>query len=88
MHDVPYIQSKHFTPEVTATLTRVATEIKRILPERTPCGIQVSRIYFITTHSCLNRPDVGKKYKIRHPSVFKVWFDFHEKTFVSGLVLW
>lgn len=41
MHDVPYIQSKCFGPEITATMTRICTDIKRILPKNVPCGIQV-----------------------------------------------
>ncbi|RZC35007.1 F13E9.13, mitochondrial, partial [Asbolus verrucosus] len=41
MHDVPYIQSKHFNPEIVATMTRICTEIKRIVPKNLPCGVQV-----------------------------------------------
>ncbi|XP_044253880.1 uncharacterized protein F13E9.13, mitochondrial, partial [Tribolium madens] len=41
MHDLPYIQSKHFTPETVATMTRVCAEIRRIAPEGVPCGVQV-----------------------------------------------
>ncbi|KAF5284668.1 hypothetical protein FQA39_LY16950 [Lamprigera yunnana] len=41
MHDVPYIQSKHFGPEVIATMTRICTEVRRIVPENIPCGIQI-----------------------------------------------
>lgn len=42
MHDIPYIQSKHFTPETVATMTRICTEIRRIVPETVPCGVQVN----------------------------------------------
>ncbi|KYB28210.1 Uncharacterized protein F13E9.13, mitochondrial-like Protein [Tribolium castaneum] len=41
MHDVPYIQSKYFTPETVATMTRVCTEIRKIAPGTVPCGVQV-----------------------------------------------
>ncbi|KAG7207871.1 hypothetical protein KM043_009468 [Ampulex compressa] len=39
MHDIPYV--KHSLPEVTAMMTKVCTEVKRILPESIPCGIQI-----------------------------------------------
>lgn len=41
MHDVPYIKSEYFGPEITATMSRVCTEVKKLLPDKIPCGIQV-----------------------------------------------
>ncbi|CAH1187756.1 unnamed protein product [Phyllotreta striolata] len=41
MHDIPYIQSKHFGPELTASMTRVCTEIKKIVPQNKPIGVQI-----------------------------------------------
>ncbi|CAG9767503.1 unnamed protein product [Ceutorhynchus assimilis] len=41
MHDVPYIQSQKFGPEITATMTRICTEIQKITQKSVPCGIQV-----------------------------------------------
>ncbi|KAG4077084.1 hypothetical protein HA402_016071 [Bradysia odoriphaga] len=42
MHDIPYIQQdKQFNAETTACMTRLSMEIKSILPDRTPCGIQI-----------------------------------------------
>lgn len=42
MNDVPYIQQdKHFNAETIACMTRLSMEIKSILPDRTPCGIQI-----------------------------------------------
>lgn len=41
MHDVPYIQNKNLGPEITACMTRVATEIRKIIPADTPCGLQI-----------------------------------------------
>nr|CAI5866336.1 unnamed protein product [Callosobruchus analis] len=41
MHDVPYIQSKHFGPEITATMSRVCSEMRRIIPDSVPFGVQV-----------------------------------------------
>ncbi|OAD57448.1 Uncharacterized protein F13E9.13, mitochondrial [Eufriesea mexicana] len=41
MHDIPYVTSKHITPETTAMMTRICTEIKNVLPEKLPCGVQI-----------------------------------------------
>ncbi|XP_054009445.1 uncharacterized protein F13E9.13, mitochondrial isoform X1 [Hylaeus anthracinus] len=41
MHDVPYVRSKDLSPETVSMMTRVCIEIKRILPENIPCGIQI-----------------------------------------------
>lgn len=40
MHDVPYVQDHRLRPETIAAMTRLSTEVKRILPS-IPCGIQV-----------------------------------------------
>lgn len=41
MHDVPYVQDKQIGWEVIASMTRLCSEIKSVLPPRTPCGIQI-----------------------------------------------
>lgn len=41
MHDVPYVQSKHFGPEVTATMTRICNELRKTVPNDKPIGLQV-----------------------------------------------
>lgn len=42
MHDVPYIQQdKHFNAETIACMTRLSMEITSIIPDSTPCGIQI-----------------------------------------------
>ncbi|KAJ8950627.1 hypothetical protein NQ318_010826 [Aromia moschata] len=41
MHDVPYVQSKYFEPEVTASMTRICTELRKIIPKYIPFGLQV-----------------------------------------------
>lgn len=41
MHDVPYIQDKSLGPEIISSMTRIATEIKKVLNPGTPCGVQV-----------------------------------------------
>lgn len=41
MHDIPYIQSKYMGPEVTASMTRICTEVRKILPSKIKCGVQV-----------------------------------------------
>lgn len=40
MHDIPYIQNEMIGPEVIASMTRIATEVKKIV-SKTPCGIQI-----------------------------------------------
>lgn len=41
MHDVPYVQSKDLSPDTTAMMSRVCTEIRRMMPESIPCGVQI-----------------------------------------------
>lgn len=40
MHDIPYIQNEMIGPEVIASMTRIATEVKKIV-SKIPCGIQI-----------------------------------------------
>ncbi|XP_066289599.1 uncharacterized protein F13E9.13, mitochondrial-like [Branchiostoma lanceolatum] len=40
MHDVPYLLGGDVGPEVTATMTAVCREVRRVCP-RVPCGVQV-----------------------------------------------
>lgn len=47
MHDIPYLKAKSLTPETTAFMTRVATEVRNILPKSVKCGVQV-RISSVT----------------------------------------
>ena len=48
MHDIPYVRPKDLTPEITTMMTRICTEIRKILSENIPCGIQVQINEFIT----------------------------------------
>ncbi|CAH0547502.1 unnamed protein product [Brassicogethes aeneus] len=41
MHDVPYMQSKHLGPEIVATMSKICTELKKLIPGNVPCGVQV-----------------------------------------------
>ena len=41
MFDLPYVKRSHAGPELTAVMTRVATEVRRVLPSRIQCGIQI-----------------------------------------------
>lgn len=41
MHDVPYIQNRDFGPEIVATMSAIAAELKKIAPVGFPLGIQV-----------------------------------------------
>jgi predicted TIM-barrel enzyme len=43
MHDTPYVQDKNIGPEIVASMTAVALEIKRIVPKELPIGIQVMK---------------------------------------------
>ncbi|CAN7992043.1 unnamed protein product [Ixodes hexagonus] len=40
MYDVPYVTAKHAGPEQVAFMTRVCTEVKKMLPTL-PCGVQL-----------------------------------------------
>ncbi|XP_017890266.2 uncharacterized protein F13E9.13, mitochondrial, partial [Ceratina calcarata] len=41
MHDVPYVRPQNLTPDVVAMMTRVCVEIRKVLPENIPCGVQI-----------------------------------------------
>lgn len=40
MFDIPYVKPNQAGPELTSFMTRVCTEVKRILPSL-PCGVQI-----------------------------------------------
>ncbi|XP_014276359.1 uncharacterized protein F13E9.13, mitochondrial isoform X2 [Halyomorpha halys] len=40
MHDIPYVRSKELGPEIVSAMTRVTTEVKKVIPH-IPCGIQI-----------------------------------------------
>lgn len=41
MHDIPYMQAKDMGPEVTAGMTRICTEVRKLLPRGIKCGVQI-----------------------------------------------
>lgn len=41
MHDLPYVHAKEQGPQTVASMTRLAVEMRSIMPEKIPCGIQV-----------------------------------------------
>uniref|UniRef100_A0A1B6CEK3 BtpA family membrane complex biogenesis protein n=3 Tax=Clastoptera arizonana TaxID=38151 RepID=A0A1B6CEK3_9HEMI len=41
MHDIPYIQSHHFGPEVVSVMTQCCIQVRKLLPLHIHCGIQV-----------------------------------------------
>lgn len=41
MHDIPYIQSSKFGPEVVSAMTSVTVEIQKVLKRKMPIGVQV-----------------------------------------------
>lgn len=44
MHDIPYVKSSKFGPEIVAAMTRVAVEVQGVLHQsksKIPVGIQV-----------------------------------------------
>lgn len=40
MHDIPYVQDKDIGPEIVASMTRIAGEIRKVLP-KIPIGLQI-----------------------------------------------
>ncbi|XP_052131275.1 uncharacterized protein F13E9.13, mitochondrial isoform X2 [Frankliniella occidentalis] len=41
MHDIPYLRHQHLSPETVAVMTRVCSEVRKIIPNQIPCGVQV-----------------------------------------------
>ena len=41
MHDIPYIKSSKFGPEIVASMTSVVSEIQSVLKRKIPLGVQV-----------------------------------------------
>lgn len=41
MHDVPYVCGNRIGWEIVSSMTRICSEIKKLLSLRTPCGIQI-----------------------------------------------
>ncbi|XP_076042105.1 photosystem I biogenesis protein BtpA-like [Oratosquilla oratoria] len=42
-YDIPYLQGAELGPEVTATMARVCSAVKQIIPSSLPCGVQFHR---------------------------------------------
>lgn len=42
MHDVPYVKRKDLSPEITSTMARICTEVRKVAPRDIACGVQVS----------------------------------------------
>lgn len=41
MHDIPYVRSSKFGPEIVASMTAVASEVQRVIKGKIPMGVQV-----------------------------------------------
>ena len=41
MNDIPYVKAEHVGPEIVASMTTVAREVRRCLPAAMPVGIQI-----------------------------------------------
>ncbi|CAL7942050.1 unnamed protein product [Xylocopa violacea] len=41
MHDIPYVRPNDITPEITSMMTKICTEIKKVVPDSIPCGVQI-----------------------------------------------
>ncbi|KAH8315169.1 hypothetical protein KR067_012568 [Drosophila pandora] len=41
MHDIPYVPERHLGAEIVACMTRLAREVRSVIPKETPCGVQV-----------------------------------------------
>ncbi|XP_015591295.1 uncharacterized protein F13E9.13, mitochondrial isoform X1 [Cephus cinctus] len=64
MHDIPYVRSKDLLPETTAIMTRVCTEIRKVVLNCTACGVQVINLIVI-----LHKFDIVKKFDISYHQV-------------------
>ena len=43
MWDIPYVKADFIGPETVSCMTRIASEIRKNLPNHIPCGIQASK---------------------------------------------
>uniref|UniRef100_A0A8D9ELW2 Uncharacterized protein F13E9.13, mitochondrial n=1 Tax=Cacopsylla melanoneura TaxID=428564 RepID=A0A8D9ELW2_9HEMI len=41
MHDIPYVLESDSGPEITAMMSRVCTEVRKLLPSTMPVGVQI-----------------------------------------------
>lgn len=41
MHDIPYIRQKDLSPEIVTTMTRICSEVRKVVPQSIACGIQI-----------------------------------------------
>lgn len=41
MHDIPYIKRKDLSPEIVTMMTRICTEVRKVVPRNMACGVQV-----------------------------------------------
>lgn len=41
MNDIPYLRPQHITPETVSIMTRVCSEVRKIIPTQIPCGVQI-----------------------------------------------
>ncbi|XP_012228011.1 uncharacterized protein F13E9.13, mitochondrial [Linepithema humile] len=41
MHDIPYVKQRDTSMEITAMMTRICAEIRKITPQNIACGVQI-----------------------------------------------
>ncbi|KAL1130987.1 hypothetical protein AAG570_012228 [Ranatra chinensis] len=41
MHDIPYVRSRDIGPEIVSSMTKICSEVRKLMPAKTPCGVQV-----------------------------------------------
>lgn len=41
MHDIPYVRQKDLSPEIVTMMTRICSEVRKIVPQNIGCGIQI-----------------------------------------------
>ncbi|EFN85338.1 Uncharacterized protein F13E9.13, mitochondrial [Harpegnathos saltator] len=41
MHDIPYVKKKDLSPEIVTLMTRICTEVRKVVPGNTVCGVQI-----------------------------------------------
>ncbi|XP_058456220.1 uncharacterized protein F13E9.13, mitochondrial [Malaya genurostris] len=41
MNDIPYVQSRCFTPETTACMSKISMTVKEVIRDNIPCGVQI-----------------------------------------------
>ncbi|XP_019882811.1 uncharacterized protein F13E9.13, mitochondrial isoform X3 [Camponotus floridanus] len=41
MHDIPYVRQRDLSPEITTMMTRICSEVRKVVPQNIACGVQI-----------------------------------------------